>query len=388
MWGKISAGLGVGLLTLVLGCSPVPAGLDDTPFLNALGFGGAISETVSLTHNLDANAQLPADDAASLIALLFAAKYINVVPNAGAAPYFFFGGVGAHMVDANSNMVIPLGTRQIVSRSNQKSWSEGAVKFFAETVTYTVQGAADNPVLKGESVGPYTMRLVLQNDPAVGQWQVNVDRGTSFAPDQDSKALLQKVLEIGAADLADLNTTIGKTRVGVFDGIEKSLRDSGAIEKTADPGVVLSPNAKLAFYISPVDFSHHKLAEIGPYCASVAAGKYHWRWPVLNELRQVVGQDGFLIDTPDHRIWGQITTSIPQYMTYEVPLNSFLDNDGSLFNLDNLNGGPGTYTYNMQALNIPSVGTGGLASYMTDIHDTAQQEIPGIPRIVCVADAH
>jgi hypothetical protein len=199
--------------------------------------------------------------------------------------------------------------------------------------------------------------------------------------------MLQKAVAIGRNDLPLLNMTIAKTRVGVFDGIEKQLRDGGLVERTTNPSVVLSPNAKLAYYISTDDFANRKLNEIGPYCSNLHVGKYSWRWPTLDEIRPVVGADGRLVDTPDHRIWGQITTNVPQYLTYEIPLNSFLDNDGQLFNLDNLNGGPGTYTYNMQAVNIQWNDVGSMAGYMTNIQDTADQQIPGIPRIVCVASA-
>jgi hypothetical protein len=374
------------VLLLLNSCGPSKPNVDEKEFLNAVEFTKPISVVVQLDQFTDSYGRVQSSDNTNLIAFLANAGFIGILPQTSAAPWWHFNVSGGAL--ENEQFTVLLGERVVTNHSDEKSWSEGAIQYYAETITYSIQLEQGIKSATNAQFNQNSFRLVLMNDPAVGRWQAIVGdvRGTTFN-NSDSAAITRELAIEGGGFLNNLVSKISQAITQSSDQIEQQLASQGVIARGREPGVVTSKNGNLAFYTTGASFDGRSLGDIDTYCQALKIGSYrNWRWPTRQELGVLVSANGVLIDTPDRRFWRILTTVGPDQIQFHIPTNTFVDNGGTAFNLANLNGDKSTAFYWLQELQINQNGTGGFMASPASLRNTAQVPLGGDARVICAAD--
>jgi hypothetical protein len=200
-------------------------------------------------------------------------------------------------------------TRTVTGRSDEKSWSEASVDYYAETISYSINVENNIKTVAGITPSTSTLRLVAYKDPAVGTWQVLRDpvRGTKFNQN-DAMALTNQLAAVGAKSLQSLATAIAAAREAAFRQIQSELAAKGILAKSdSNSAVVISRNNNLAYYVKANQFNSLSLRQAVNFCGAVQALPYqHWRLPTQAELN-IIFANGRAVDTPDGRVWGPMS---------------------------------------------------------------------------------
>lgn len=247
------------------------------------------------------NGQLRVDENAHVVAAMHAAGVVGVAADPSKDPWWRWLSSGESDV--------PVATRRVVSKGNVERWESGATKFFAETITYKLIVNETFREVLGSEAGPYTYRLVLGYDPAVGEWRRYADGSGGQSPlDRDRSVLWVRAVESGGQKLPQLMQAIGDAQTRASDAIEKDLAQSGLLAKTADQGVLVSTRSGLAWNTHAIPVEGRSWAEAMEACGLLHPGKYGgWRTPTLRELWTLTRRGQTypqIIDTPDRRLLG------------------------------------------------------------------------------------
>jgi hypothetical protein len=162
--------------------------------LAAVGFNDPINFPVQLNQVFNNQGGWWNDDDPPRAAILLKSGIITILPSQ-AAPWWHFNASGGTL--QSERFTLPIAKRVVTGHSDEKTWSEAPYKFYAVTITYNVE--VDSRIaIDTKNFGPYTMRLVMVLDPAVGTWQVyeGFGRGTHFDP-QDAVAMTQALIAQG-----------------------------------------------------------------------------------------------------------------------------------------------------------------------------------------------
>ncbi len=269
----------------------------------------AFSDPLQITIALDPN------DAAlggsCLAARLVKNGSMSLKPSVAGPPYWT---VDLKTGGGNGNEIyIPVGSRKVRSISERRAWKEGAISYQAASVTYDVVN--EGPLAPaGEAFGPFGIRLVFENDPALGQWVLSPQsRGLSTE-------IEQAAIETNIASNCDLNVLIAASTEAkrlAFDELEKVLADSRGIKRTSTPNIIESASIGRQLYLG----TEHVNALVGlPITAVVpkarqlcdglqAGGHSDWRLGSFADMRSVTNNQvhdtiRLPLDLPDRRIWG------------------------------------------------------------------------------------
>lgn len=194
------------------------AGVDATDIqqhLNSVGFNEPLTFNIDPTRiNVEAagirHFYFDGTRSLGVVSLLAHTGRVNPVPDAGNPNGWRMDVPG---VENPGTVRVAIGTRVITSRTNQRTWTEGAKEYTAETITYVIKRAPDIAVPGSADLGPFSFRLVIVNDPAVGEWRV--DPFTMEDPRRDQDAVLQQVSNEGIAVIGSLAEKIRNARAGV-----------------------------------------------------------------------------------------------------------------------------------------------------------------------------
>jgi len=294
-------------------CSKVPSDLDEAALLESMSFNAPVVYSIQLDQITDDERQWTDNSQAHLAAPLVVTGYLSVIPNPNSAPWCNFSVDDGAM--SGSQLTVTAGTRVITARSKPEKWSAGGVKYFAETITYSIDISDRlDPIVKANIDGQ-TLRLVAAKDPAVGSWQVTTDteRGTQYAQD-DAATISQLVAATGRDSLSALSQAVAQAKQRAFDEIEADLASNGILVRVSDsPNVLVSDQRQLRYYRGdtiPLS-SGVTLGSLKQRCADLGAENAAWRLPSADELATVFAREAVLIDTPDHRLWGDFGEVTP-----------------------------------------------------------------------------
>ncbi|HEY1707207.1 MAG TPA: hypothetical protein VGG10_03010 [Rhizomicrobium sp.] len=306
------------LLCCCTACSRnrVPPGEQDA--LASLSFGVPFTVHVSLNQSIDGAGNLSGDPGEiNLLALFARANLLRATPNMARSPWWQFTAVAPYW--SNGTLLVPAARRVVTKRSEQAYWTEGSTQYYAETISYVLEPTAPLARVAKDLHVAGSLRLVLQNDPAVGHWQMDGDplRGTKWSQD-DGRALIRALIDIGGDHTVALHSQIQSARNSAFDLIERSLAGGGVMQRVAgEPGVLFSRANNLHYAVAGnLRLGSITVAQLRATCAQVHQAKLTWRLPHLDELRTLFGRTDFfnqasVVDTPDHRFWPQFAAVAP-----------------------------------------------------------------------------
>ena len=322
---------------------------DDTALL---GFTKPVSLIVNLAfteHSTGAVYTEDIDDPC-LTGALVATGIANPTPTPDTAPYWNFS---TPLPVSDSKILVNIGMRKITSRTNIRTWKQDSSDFFGETIEYIIPGAAPIRPPNSEGFGPFSERVVFVNNPAVGEWKLLTVAPNS--PDSDPPpsegAVIHRAMFPGgqcSKEMIGLNTAIGNARLASMNALEKRLSDSGLMQRTAIPNVVLSRQYGKLYYVSPEPLAPATVFGASETCANLTVANLSWRIPNSAEINQIfLPNSQILIDTPDHRIWprlyGSNTSTDVHFVTFainpfsgqtlEQGLRTLLSNTGVYFGL-------------------------------------------------------
>ena len=290
-----------------IACPSVQAQMNEGQALAAIKFNQPVAVSFSTAYILDGQGNLNSTLDTQIISLLNKSGHFLVVPNMATRPWWNFalGGSGGTV---NGVIVdIPVGKRLITKRSAKEGWSEGSIKFYAQTITYMIEFDNNIKPLIGRNLTELTLRVVEYRDPAVGNWQLltGTNRGTRYNHNESS--LVQKTL--AAAGTQYLDVTRGNIASAIqtsHNATQNQLAASGIVEKGPFPGTLLIKKYDLLLYLGDT-FPAQPGVTIGrlkQYCSDVRVGNTRWRLPTFNELQKLTQEAR--LDTPDHRLWGDV----------------------------------------------------------------------------------
>lgn len=298
-------------LLLLSSCGSGKPDIDETEFLAAINFTAPISVSVQLNQFYDYYGRVQNTDNTNLIAFLANAGFIGAVAQTNSAPWWHFNVAGGSL--ANEQFTILVGKRVVTNHSDEKSWSEGAIKYYAETITYTIQLADGIKSATSAHFDQNSFRLVLMNDPAVGRWQAVVGggRGTTF-DGSDTATVVKELASEGNGYLNNFLQKIADAKTQSSDQIQASLASQHTLEVGPLPRTLLNKRAGILFYKGEAFnlANNVTLGTLKNYCSQLHAGNYSWTLPTDAQLSIVMQRNSYnpanIIDTPDGRLWGDV----------------------------------------------------------------------------------
>lgn len=295
------------LLFVLVACSKSgSSAYNEDEALAAIGFSAPVRVAVNTDFVSDNQSLWQNSNDSLLAALLVKSGKMVVQPNPDAAPWWRLA--LAEGDTRQTLLFIPVAKRVVTGHSNEQDWTEGPDKFSAVTIGYNIV-LDDGIAVDTKTFGPYSMRLVMMFDPAVGKWQVYVGfgRGTYFNP-SDAGAMQQDMLVKARPFLPDMGTAVLAAKMKAYDIIQQRLAPDITLSKD---GTVLLPKAGLEFARQTFDAASFQ--QLHETCASLDLGGHKdWRMVTLDDARKifVYGLAGNSFqndqpkDTPDRRIWG------------------------------------------------------------------------------------
>ncbi len=168
---------------------------DDRPFLDAIGFNKPLSLAVQLTDFTDENGIPVQNLNTHLVAALVQGKLLTFSP-VRLAPWYEYTVFGAPLVGSQATFIV--GTRANLTRSDERTWTDGTTHYFSETISYDI---APSPAFKFILQKSHqSFRLVLMFDRGGNAWVLDRSAtGTTFnaAADANSFTSLLGLVDLG-----------------------------------------------------------------------------------------------------------------------------------------------------------------------------------------------
>jgi len=300
----------LGCEIFLLGCGERKPNIGESQALKTLGFDNPITISVVANGSVDSDGNPSSDEVLRRMALLLRADALRISPNINGSPWWTFNVASGTLADGV--ITVPAGRRAVAGHSEEQSWSEGAVHYYAETISYNVEPVGGFS-LGHSAVGPFSIRLILKNDPAVGHWEAtsNGAAGSRFAQ-SDAAALAAELSKPDDEAVGRLRTAISQARRSAFDAIEQNLKATGVIERDPNnPDVLVSRRLRTAYYTKSDSNSSITLSKAAEACASLVARGYgsesgRWHLATSEEVKALLGVrpgGNQLPDAPDSRLW-------------------------------------------------------------------------------------
>jgi|CXWL01.1.fsa_nt_gi hypothetical protein len=310
-------------LTICVVASCGRPNIDIRPFLDEAGFSAPVLVETQPANVIGFRGQLANDANAARFALLVHEGLVSVAPHNG-EPWWEYN-TASNISNNGGSLSAVLGRRSIVGHADARHWQEEGKEYYAETISYVVDVDSAFRSITTRRLGPFSLRIVLANDPRVGHWQLQSHEflsGSGTRSSDEDVAINQVLSPLAQAGLQDLPSQIENAKTATFDSIERDLASRG-VARGARPDVVVSSTARLAYYtgfgtVFGRDLGNRDsstmptelLAAAAQMCRSVSASPYSgWRVPTESELRAVMqpgGEGVVLLDTPDNRLWGRL----------------------------------------------------------------------------------
>jgi hypothetical protein len=242
------------------------------------------------------------NDYSRTISSLVDGGVLTIVPDTSGPPWWKLA-IQQGQADGFGNFSFPLGYRNVVSKHDQRSWSDGATKYFAETVDYEVK--LNGNFKTGQAVvGPFSVRLVLVDDPAAGGWQVSPQSNLSaFSADQRAaQALIAQ-----AGDSRKLQAALADAARQANDQLAAQVSQSTGLKAASNAGVVRKPDVQLAFMVPDGELADQAtFATAKSTCASSQVSGLHWHLASRAEAEKMTftSNGALAVDTPNSSIWG------------------------------------------------------------------------------------
>ena len=342
---------------------------DDQPLLDAAGFAQPLVGNVKIWNAYLTYSGLQSNRDAALTAALVEAGQVNVEPQATQSPWWRFSMPGG----GRSELAFLIGRRKLGGRSEVRNWSNGPIKCFAETISYTIDVDAGFRKAGLTEIGPFTYRLVAANDPSVGHWQVGSSACGEAAPLQSDIADAEtRVADVGAALIPRLAERISGAQTEASNQVERDLAGRGMLARSAaDPNVVTSRQNRRAWYLGPLELGGKTFADLETICRGIRSrAASGWRVPTPQELGQILYDSGSLsfADAPDRRLFGRFIPG--QDGTYRIWTNTWSSYVNHLFV--------------MTILNMHGNGFGGWDTLFAN--QQAEETLGPGDRLICVAN--
>jgi hypothetical protein len=204
---------------------------------------------------------------------------------------------------------MPVGQRHITGRTEQRSWKENAIDHYAETITYTITTTPELQKAGLAVLGPFSIRMVMQNDPAVGHWQVQSDPLTGAMPglaSGEEVAIQNQLTAFGSAHEGEMQAGIASAIAQAFNMKEAAMAAAGGLARDPKvPFVSFKRSANLAFYTKVQPSQSMSPTQMLDYCRSLKTPGYGpWRMATIDDLKALLDQFPFgrLVDLPDGRL--------------------------------------------------------------------------------------
>jgi hypothetical protein len=276
-------------------------------------FAGTLEIRASASTGVD-------DPIACGLAQLVQTRRIRFVPTES-EPYFALA--SDNNPAGGGEIVLFSGRRRFASSSEEQSYSRNSNAYFAQTVTYFIKGEGSllQPA-RPEGFGPFSIRLVYVNDPAVGQWRLESFTPLSGGEVQGSdrgaiQAILAQVSQRGCPTNA-IAASAASARAEALNRIERRLAESGVLARDPTPNTVVSRRNRRIWNLASTDMRGRKWRDMFTICGGInVAGGRNWRPASMADLRTIMtptrndrNEGGVLIDTPDRRLFGNVTGAI------------------------------------------------------------------------------
>lgn len=349
---------------LISSCSSAPPA-EEATLLNSTALSIPVFGQLSLPRLNDASF---AENSPSIqeIAALAKADIVRFDPDQDNAPWW-------RMVLADGNvdagtLRYQLGARQFTGRRDVRSWSDGPVKFFAETIDYKVIADQRFTQLSSREFVPFSFRFVLRNDPAVGQWQIDSQSDfTSFQTDQ------QQVEAAVAAtgNLDQLRAATAKAAASAMQAIAALIGQQAGVQRESTTGVVVKGATNTAYYLVPDEVPDGtNFGSLRAICAHLHFGRTKWRVANPQESDALLAKrDGkTVIDSPNFALW-------PAMRPNRILLDGWrmLGRDGPIESSL-----PGTMVVGVRQRWVLDVDTDGSVRYATEYPDDYRQPIDNL----------
>lgn len=323
--------------------------------LGKIGFDAPIVVHVLFSVQLNEDGELAPSNQADAIAFLSKAGILSAVPSPKRAPWWSISVTSGK--SSENGITVFAARRKIQNISDRTHWNQGAIKFYAETISYAIvprEGEFDGvKLLSLES----SLRLVIYDDPAIGYWKVynNPQRGTRWS-ENDALALKHEIEFDGKAYLAAFNNAVVAARNKSFDLIQDRLAKTGVVRVSEnDTHVVVSNINKAMYFRGPtLPARWTTMNRFKKYCGTLSIFNAKWHLATVDDVERVLRHPNphsdvtDFADTPDHRIWGSfsragkrsfqiITDSLHPYVDYTFTVTAFQMNQKRHFVIPSIN---------------------------------------------------
>lgn len=273
-----------------------------------------LNQSVALTVSTDASHytqdNVPARDLC-LINTLIDTGAVSVLPATSGPPWWqltpkpdaaMAGGARADF-----------GARKVKKIYNTKGWKDGPRAYFSESIDYVVGGSK---LFGGREFGPFTIRPVFVNDPAVGEWRLDslgtVSGNLNMSnPDGPEAAEIFSSFYRGGCNQAPLSQRRLNAQQAAFDLVTENIKTTLAATP-ASRDVLVSKANNLAYYKGFAQgYPEMNLNMARSYCDGVRVkGFKAWRVASANDIG-LLNAGGRLLDAPDGRLWGEFVSNTP-----------------------------------------------------------------------------
>lgn len=279
---------------------------------------------------------------------------LRPVPDTSAGPAFWRPELAAGSFQPNV-LRVPVGQRRVTKVSGQRKWKEGSTRYQAATVEYEIVDSG-NLGRAGTTYGPFQMRLVFENSPAVDDWVISNQSTQTVDPSAEQSVIL------GASDCnsGPLRAAADQARAAALDQIERDLAADRGVARTSVANIIESRTIGRQLYLGTQaipSFLGISLKDVRPMgrqlCGELQAGGHNdWRLGTFADMRSVTDAQvhdviRLPVDVPDQRIWKPFLSTLglptPVYMPVEDspaqdwgPFSALAVGSGTRFSESNL----------------------------------------------------
>lgn len=289
---------------LASSCGPSAPDFDETAMLHSAGFDKPLNINFGLVTSFgqpNGSAAYVGSDDAAVFALMVKAGKIHIYPMPERNPWWRF--VLDKATESGGVFTVEAATRTIDDRKEQRRWSENSTDYYAETITYHLTLAAYlKPYLAPDiEQKEYSLRLVIQNRPEVGHWEMGPDTGSVSTERND---LNQAVITAGRTYLAEANGSVTNAKNEADQSIASDIAFSAGLERHGDTMVQRLQHR--AFHVAS-NLGHQRITVAGAkrLCGNLRASGWSWHFPAASELNSIFVRRGrgYVVDSPRFALW-------------------------------------------------------------------------------------
>lgn len=275
-----------------------------------------VSGQAAMGQNAEANRSQ-----SCILQKLIVSKKVTFQPQPQLAPYWIMnvGGITHYGEVIN----LDFGTRTFISAKDGKRWADGPSEFYAETVEYAISGSSS--LDKSYNFGPFAMRVVFVNNPAVGSWQIQsaTPDGSQIIGDSSEGEMTEMVKEMGLndCDAAPVVNLINEAKAIALDAQATQVTQNSGISQVGSDAVWSSDSIGKKFALADASIvakpGTDSLNQATSVCSKMKNLGLNWAVPTIDQLNTLTDKSrrggGLeeLADTADHRFWSNLLKRVP-----------------------------------------------------------------------------